>query len=44
MSGFVLMRDGQRVYVGEEFGQFVLMDVQSGVPMWRPKVNPSAEE
>jgi hypothetical protein len=44
MSGFVLMRDGQRVYAGEAFGDFVLMDVQSGVPMWRTKLYPPAEE
>ena len=43
-SGFVLMLDGQRVYAGEEFGQFVLMDIQSGVPMWRHKLYPPAEE
>jgi hypothetical protein len=44
LSGFVLLRDGQRIYVGEEFERFVLMDVQSGVPMWRPKVYTFAEE
>lgn len=43
-TGFVLMRNGQRVYVGEAFGQFVLVDVQNAHPTWRSGPGASKEE
>jgi hypothetical protein len=43
-TGFVLMRNGQRVYVGEAFGQFVLVDVQNAHPTWRSNLSSSIEE
>jgi hypothetical protein len=43
-TGFVLMRNGQRVYVGEAFGQFVLVDVQNAHQTWRSNLSTSIDE
>lgn len=33
--GFVLMRNGQRVYLGESVGGFVLIEIQGSTAVWR---------
>ncbi|PUE49826.1 hypothetical protein B9Z45_15520 [Limnohabitans sp. 2KL-17] len=42
-SEFVLMRDGQRIYVGEALGDFILVSVQNAAPIWRSTLHPSTE-
>lgn len=44
MSEFVLMRNGQRIYVGEALRDFVLVSVQDAAPIWRYSLDPSTEE
>ena len=42
--GFALMRNGQRVYIGESVGGFVLAEIQGSTAIWRNRSAPIDSE
>lgn len=43
-TGFALMRNGQRVYIGESVGGFVLLEIQGSTAIWRSRSAPIDSE